>query len=133
MTSFEEIAPDVFRFRDLGNVYIVRQGRRGLAAEIRLTGVDHGEITSESVEGSIEVHLEAGDALVFVDAICHGAVPKRTDGERRIVVYRYGPSWGNFRHGYQPSEAFLNRLTPEQRQIVQPQKLIPREIVVKPT
>ena len=48
-------------------------------------------------------------------------------GERRIVVYRYGPSWGTFRHGYRPSSELLERLTPERRQIVQPLKLLPRE------
>ena len=81
----------------------------------------------DTVEGSIEVTMKAGDALVFVDAICHGASPKLTEGQRRIVVYRYGPSWGNFRHGYQPSEELLERLTPQRRTIVRPQVPVPRD------
>lgn len=83
-------------------------------------GTDIGAV--DGMEGAIEVHMEAGDSLLFVDAISHGSAKRVNDGFRRICVYRYGPSWGNFRHGYRPSEALLGRLTPEQRQIVNPQK-----------
>jgi len=77
--------------------------------------------SADGVEGAIEIHMKAGDALLFVDAICHGSAKRVNAGMRRIAVYRYGPSWGNFRHGYQPSEALLARLTPERRRIVSPQ------------
>lgn len=80
----------------------------------------------DAVEDAVELHMGAGDALVFVDSTCHGSAKRVSPGTRRVCVYRYGPSWGNFRHGYEPSEALLDRLTPERRQIVQPQKLIPR-------
>ena len=83
--------------------------------------------TVEGIEGAVEVHLQAGDALVFVDGISHGSARRANPGERRIIVHRYGPSWGNFRHGYAPSPELLERLTPERRQIVQPQPLLPRE------
>ncbi|HRJ72578.1 MAG TPA: hypothetical protein PLS03_10140, partial [Terrimicrobiaceae bacterium] len=48
-------------------------------------------------------------------------------GQRRIVVYRYGPSWGFFRHPYRPSPELLERLSPERRAIVWPHenKLFP--------
>jgi len=80
----------------------------------------------DGVIGAVEAHMKAGDALLFVDAICHGSATRTNPGERRILVYRYGPSWGNFRYGYQPSPELLARLTPEQRQIVQPQVVLPR-------
>ncbi|UCH25996.1 MAG: phytanoyl-CoA dioxygenase family protein [Trueperaceae bacterium] len=87
-----------------------------------------GESASvDNVEGAIEVHMKAGDAILFVDAISHGSAERVSTGERRIIVYRYGPSWGNFRHGYAPSPELLARLTPERRQIVQPLELLPRE------
>lgn len=76
--------------------------------------------TVEGAAGAIEVHLQAGDVLIFVDGISHGSARRRNLGERRVVVYRYGPSWGNFRFGYQPSPELLSRLTPERRKIVQP-------------
>jgi hypothetical protein len=87
-----------------------------------------GEVRSvDGMEGAIEVHLNAGDAILFVDAIAHGSAKRVNPGERRIVVYRYGPSWGNFRHPYQVSPEFLERLTPRRRKVVCPQPPIKRE------
>jgi hypothetical protein len=71
-------------------------------------------------EGILEVHLEKGDALLFVDAIMHGASARTNPGERRVVIYRYGPSWGATRHGFRYSEGLLERLTPERRKILEP-------------
>ncbi|MEM7799250.1 MAG: phytanoyl-CoA dioxygenase family protein, partial [Chloroflexota bacterium] len=81
-----------------------------------------GDASVDDVEGAVEVHLEAGDAILFVDCISHGSAKRINPGMRRIMVFRYGPSWGNFRHGYQPSPDLLDRLSPERRQIVHPQK-----------
>ena len=80
----------------------------------------YGEDSVEAIEGAAEVHLNAGDAILFVDAIAHGSAECTNLGQRRICVYRYGPSWGNSRYGYSPSEELLDRLTSERRQIVQP-------------
>ena len=80
---------------------------------------------AENIEGMIEVHLEAGDTLLFVDSLCHGAVARKGSGERRIFVYRYGPAWGNTRLGYQPSQELVARLTPERHKILQP--ITPRQ------
>jgi hypothetical protein len=80
----------------------------------------------DGVEGAVEVHLEAGDAILFVDAISHGSAKRVNDGERRIVVYRYGPAWGTFRFGYWPSPELLDRLTPGRRKIVLPTEPWPR-------
>ena len=88
-------------------------------------GVD-GRPSAAEIEGSTEVHLRAGDALLFVDCCTHGSAPRRNPGERRIVVNRYGPSWGNFRFGYQPSPELLARLTPRRRSIVWPQQRLER-------
>jgi hypothetical protein len=85
------------------------------------------EPSVDNVFGAIEVHMKAGDALLFVDAISHGSAKRVNPGSRRIIVYRYGPSWGNFRHGYKASQELLDRLTPERRQIVHPQKTIVRD------
>ena len=86
-----------------------------------------GAASVDGAEGAIEVHMNAGDAILFVDAIGHGSATRVNEGERRIVVYRYGPSWGNFRHPYQVSDELLARLSPVQRQIVCPQRPIPRQ------
>jgi hypothetical protein len=79
----------------------------------------------DGIAGAVEVHLKAGDALLFVDAIMHGSARRVNPGQRRMTVYRYGPSWGFFRHGMLPTPEFLARLTPERRRIVMPHKLSP--------
>ncbi len=81
----------------------------------------------DGIEEAIEIYMNAGDAILFVDALAHGSAKRSNEGTRRIIVNRYGPSWGIFRHGYQPSPELLERLTPERRQIVLPLQLIPRE------
>ena len=80
----------------------------------------------DGVVGAVEANMKVGDALLFVDAISHGAAKRTNPGQRRNIVYRYGPSWGNFRHGYEPSPELLERLTPQCRQIVRPLQLKPR-------
>jgi ectoine hydroxylase-related dioxygenase (phytanoyl-CoA dioxygenase family) len=72
------------------------------------------------LEGTVEVQLQAGDALLFVDALCHGASARTNPGERRVVIFRYGPIWAQTRHGYRYSDELLARVTPTQRKILQP-------------
>lgn len=74
----------------------------------------------DDVDGAIEVFLDAGDAVLFVDCMAHGSGRRVNDGQRRVMIYRYGPHWGNNRYGYKPSEELLERLTPERRKIIQP-------------
>jgi hypothetical protein len=81
---------------------------------------------AESMIGSKEVYLNAGDALLFVDSLCHGSAKRINKGERRVVIYRYGPSWGFFRHSYRPSKELLNNLNKFQRKIVMPHEKVLR-------
>lgn len=74
----------------------------------------------DTIAAIVEVHLNRGDALLFVDGITHGASERTNPGERRAVIYRYGVSWGATAHGYEYSQALLDRLTPERRRILQP-------------
>lgn len=76
--------------------------------------------SADGIEGAIEVHLRAGDAILFVDALCHGSARRSNPGERRIGVYRYGSGWGRTRFGHMPSPSALERLNPVARKIVQP-------------
>jgi hypothetical protein len=76
----------------------------------------------DGIAGAIEVHLAPGDAILFVDATCHGSARRVKAGERRTCVYRYGPSWGNFRWGYEPSAALVARLNPLAARMVRPQQ-----------
>ena len=69
---------------------------------------------------SENVYLNKGDAILFCDSLMHGgSAHTNAEQERRVVIYRYGPSWGRTRYGYQYSEELLERLTPERRLILQ--------------
>lgn len=84
-------------------------------------GKPDGRGRMDDIEGAIEVHLNAGDVLLFCDGIAHGGSSRTTtEGERRVVIYRYGPSWASTRHGYSYSDDLLSRVTPAQRDILQP-------------
>lgn len=68
----------------------------------------------------VEVHLDAGDALMFTDALTHGSAPRTNEGERRVLIYRYAPHLLANRFHFIPSPEFLARLTPERRRLVMP-------------
>ena len=74
----------------------------------------------DGVPAAVEVQLKAGDAACFVDCLAHGSARRVNQGQRRILIIRYGPHWGNDRYGFQPSPDLISRLTRERRQIVQP-------------
>ncbi len=75
----------------------------------------------DALPGAIPVHMNKGDALLFVDGCMHGGSSRRsTVGERRVTIFRYGPLWASTRFGYQYSDALLARLTPERRKLLRP-------------
>ena len=78
----------------------------------------------DGVAGAQEVHMKAGDAIVFVDATCHGSAKRINPGERRISVYRYGSSWNRTRWGYHASPEILGRVSPYARKLIHPQEYI---------
>ena len=78
----------------------------------------------DGIAGAIEVHMKAGDAIVFADATCHGSAKRVNPGERRITVYRYGSSWNRTRWGYHASPDLLKRLNPFARRTVHPQEYV---------
>ena len=78
------------------------------------------DMAAEGAVGMQEMHLKAGDALFFTDAITHGSAERKNDGHRRVVVYRYSPRFIRSRFNYELSDDLLQRLTPEQRNIMLP-------------
>ncbi len=78
----------------------------------------------DGVPGAVEVHMKAGDSIVFVDATCHGSAKRINPGERKISVYRYGSSWNRTRWGYHASPELMARTNPFARKLVHPQDYI---------
>jgi hypothetical protein len=78
----------------------------------------------DGVAGAQEVHMKAGDAIVFVDATCHGSAKRANPGERKISVYRYGSSWNRTRWGYHASPEILARVNPYAKKMINPQEYV---------
>lgn len=89
------------------------------AGEGRANSVYRTDRPDETL-GAVEVHLRAGDALFFTDAIQHGGSSRTNSGKRRVLIYRYSPHALLPRYNYIPSPELLARLTPERRAIVNP-------------
>lgn len=87
----------------------------------------------DALPGAIEVHARAGDALLFVDSLMHGGASRTNVGERRVIIMRYGPRWASSRYGYSYSDELLERLSPPQRQILQPRQPIQHGSATIPT
>jgi hypothetical protein len=79
-----------------------------------------GPKAGQQPPAAVQAHLKKGDVLLFVDGITHGGSARINSGERRVIIYRYGPSWGRTRFGYEYSEELLSRLTPRRRRILEP-------------
>jgi hypothetical protein len=75
---------------------------------------------SEALAGSVEIHLKAGDAVLFNDALLHGSAKRTNPGQRRMLTIRYVPATYAHRFGYTPSAELAARLTPQRLAIVQP-------------
>ena len=80
----------------------------------------HSGNRMDALPGAIPVYLKKGDALLFCDGLLHGGSSRTQTGERRIIIYRYGPIWGASRFGYVYDPEFLASLTPARRKILQP-------------
>lgn len=78
--------------------------------------------SGEQLKGAVEIHLQAGDALLFNDALCHGSAQRLNPGQRRMITIRYVPAFHAHRFGYEPSAELVARLTPERLALVQPVK-----------
>ncbi|SFH11462.1 Ectoine hydroxylase-related dioxygenase, phytanoyl-CoA dioxygenase (PhyH) family [Actinopolymorpha cephalotaxi] len=63
------------------------------------------------------VELDAGDAVIFTEALTHGSLDWKGPGVRRALFYKYAPGqWAWLSHQWAPHE--LEPLTPRQRAMV---------------
>ena len=85
-----------------------------------ITAASHERQGAGNALGMREVHLRAGDVLLFTDAVTHGSAERTNPGYRRTVLYRYSPRHIRTRFNYQLSPALRERLTPERRAILEP-------------
>ena len=70
------------------------------------------------VKGAVEMHMQAGDCLIFNDSCLRGAAARISAGERRVICFRYLPSSYRYRWRYTCSDELWARLTPRRQQIL---------------
>ena len=65
------------------------------------------------------IAMQAGDAVIFTEALTHGALPWKAEVERRLLRYLYAPAF--HAHGYSDQFAAMkDELDPVQRAMVEP-------------
>ena len=79
----------------------------------------------------VQPAVEAGDALIFTEAVIHGTMAWRSPTERRALLFKYSPghsSWARDWYGrFDPGE-----LSPRQRRMLAPPSVEGHEAVVQP-
>ncbi len=64
-----------------------------------------------------QVALNAGDAVIFTEAITHGAMPWRAEHDRRALLLKYAPGFMQWEKG-SPWTKADDRFTPAQRDLL---------------
>ena len=108
-----------------GATVVIPSSHKSTVVHPHLAASEHesyrNEVPASDVLGSTEVHLKAGQAIFFSDAVCHGSAARSNPGERRFMVYRYTPHWIRQRYPYLPTPELLEQLSDRQRQILDPE------------
>jgi hypothetical protein len=63
--------------------------------------------------------VEAGDALIFTEALIHGTMPWTADHERRAFLYKYSPGHSSWSQSYYDPDKYPN-VTEQQKRIMAP-------------
>ena len=67
----------------------------------------------------VQPEVEAGDALIFTEAVIHGTMPWTADHERRSLLYKYSPGHSAWAQTYYNPDDYEN-LTEQQKRIMAP-------------
>ena len=67
----------------------------------------------------VQPEVEAGDALIFTEALVHGTMPWTAGHERRTFLYKYTPGNLVFAHDYYHLGNYTN-LTEQQKRVLSP-------------
>jgi hypothetical protein len=77
-----------------------------------------------------EVAMNAGDLVIFTEALTHCTLPWRALGPRRTLLYKYAPghmTWGMNYLSDLRELAISGLLTPRQTALVAPPSVYPRQ------
>lgn len=62
----------------------------------------------------VQPEVEAGDAVIFTEALMHGTLPWTADHERRALLFKYGPGNSAWMKNYYDPQDYIN---PTEQQI----------------
>jgi len=65
----------------------------------------------------VQPAVEAGDALIFTEALIHGTMPWTADHERRALLYKFSPGHSSWASTYYNPDDYPN-VTDQQRRIM---------------
>jgi hypothetical protein len=83
------------------------------------------------VEYVVQPAAEAGDALIFTEAVIHGTMPWCSSMERRTLLFKYSPghsSWARDWYG----GIDVGELTAQQQRLLAPPSSQAHEAVIQP-
>ena len=63
--------------------------------------------------------VEAGDALIFTEALVHGTAPWTAGHERRALLYKFSPGHSTWSNNYYTEDEF-DGLTDQQKRVLAP-------------
>lgn len=78
----------------------------------------------------VQPAVEAGDALIFTEALIHGTMPWAADHERRALLYKYSPGHSAWSQKYYDQEKYGD-LSDRQKRILAPPSVGSRPDVVE--
>jgi ectoine hydroxylase-related dioxygenase (phytanoyl-CoA dioxygenase family) len=80
----------------------------------------------------VQPAVQAGDALIFTEALVHGTQTWTAPYERRALLYKFSPGYSSWSQKYPVPEDYPE-LTDQQRRIVSPPSVGSRPEVVQST
>ena len=75
----------------------------------------------DGVPGSVELTVEAGDALLLVESCVHGSFVRTLPGCRKTILMRYGPNNDQGTGGWKAPTKVFDRLSPAQHALINPE------------
>src|SRR5205823_13544254 len=70
------------------------------------------------VEAIVQLPLDAGDVVIFTEALSHGALAWSAERERRVLMYKYSPGYMQWERGSPFVDPGAHEWTDVQRQIL---------------
>jgi Phytanoyl-CoA dioxygenase (PhyH) len=67
-----------------------------------------------------EVPMDAGDVVIFTEALTHGTRPWQGPGQRRTLLYKYSPGSSTWAEDQRWPDELLRQLTDRQKLLLQP-------------